>query len=348
MCGGLPLALLTVGRAMASRKNPGEWCHTIELLQSNPSEIEGMGAHVFPLLKFSYDSLNNVTAQNCFTYCSIFPKDYNISIDELIDLWIGEGYLDSSNPRDQAEFIVGTLKLVHLLESDESKQSIRMHGIVHDIALWSKVNIDYSPSCNYLSSLLLRDTPLNSLPSGFFDSMPALKVLDLSVNQGLAELPSDYTANLKRIPREVISSLLLLQVYSILNGVFEYFDPVEVPADDEVAFLEALECLNHINKIGITIFAAPSVDKILKSYILRSCIRKLTFMDCNGLISLCFTQELGNLERFEIFRCCSLKEFKLSDWCKLGNLRQVYIRVCPLLLNLNFLAYAKNLETYHY
>ncbi|XVE82592.1 hypothetical protein DITRI_Ditri16bG0017900 [Diplodiscus trichospermus] len=210
--------------------------------------------------------------------------------------------------------------------------------------------------------------------------MLALKVLDLSSNQGLVELPSgigkaktlqylnlsltstamlpaelmnltnrkclllDYTANLKRISKEVISSLLLLQVYSKLNRVFEYFDKLEVSAGDEVAFLEALECLIHINKIGIVIFAGPSVDKILNSNILRSCIRKLTLMDSSGLISLCLTQELGNLGRLEIFRCSSLKEIKLSE-CKLGNIRQVYIRVCPLLLNLNFLAYAKNLET---
>ncbi|XP_022777160.1 probable disease resistance protein At1g12280 [Durio zibethinus] len=419
-CGGLPLALLTVGRAMASRRNPAEWRHAAELLQSNPSEIEGMAAHVFPLLKFSYDSLNNATAQNCFKYCSIFPKDYNIRIDELIDLWMGEGFLDGSNPRDQAEYIVGTSKLAYLLESDESKQCVRMHDIVHDMAMWlardqgknrskvlvaksgtvtyqeltkceganwislwgcrRRVNIDYSPSCNYLSSLLFRDTLLKSFPSGFFNSMPALKVLDLSGNQGLVEIPDignvktlqhlnlsltsiakltaglvnltnlrclllDYTANLKRIPKEVISSLLLLQVYSKINGVSEYYDRVEVPADAEVAFLEALECLNHINKICITIFAAPSVDKILESYILRSCIRKLTIMDCNGLISLCFTQEFGNLERLAISGCYSLKEIMLSEWCKLGNLREVYVGVCPLLLNLNFLAYAKNLET---
>ncbi|XVF26705.1 hypothetical protein REPUB_Repub14bG0041400 [Reevesia pubescens] len=374
-CGGLPLALLTVGRAMASRRNPREWRHAVELLQSNPSEIEG------------------------------------------------EGFLDGPipNPRDQAEFIVGTLKLAYLLESDESKQCVRMHDIVHDMALWlardqgknknkvlvtktgtvtyqeltkweganwislwgsrSRVNIDYSPSCNYLTSLLFRDTQLKSFPSGFFGSMPALKVLDLSGNQGLVEIPSDigkaktlqylnlsctnlaelpaglmnltklrcllldYTENLKRILKEVISSLLLLQVYSKISGVLEYFDTVGVPADDEVAFLEALECSDHINKIGITIFAAPSVDKILKSCRLRSCIMKLKIMDCDDLISLCLTQELGNLEMLEIYRCCSLREFKLSEWCKLGNLRQVYIAVCPLLLNLNFLAFAKNLET---
>ncbi|XP_021277414.1 probable disease resistance protein At1g12280 isoform X2 [Herrania umbratica] len=420
-CGGLPLALLTVAGAMASRKNLREWRHTVELLDTHPSEIAGMGGYVFPLLKFSYDNLNEATAQNCFLYCSIFPEAYNIPIDELIDLWIGEGFLDGADPCGQGEFIVGTLRLAYLLESDESKQCVRMHDVVRHMALWlardqgknknkvlvaksgritdqeltkweeatwislfgssSREKIDYSPSCHYLSTLLLRDAQLESFPSGFFDSMPALKVLDLSGNRGLVELPSnignaktlqylnlsltsiaklptglrnlrnlrclllDYTVNLKWIPKELISNFLCLQVYSKINGVTEDFRSVDVPPSaDEIAFLEVLECLGDINKIGITLFCAPSFEKILESCTLRSCIRKLTFKECTGLISLYFTEELSNLERLEIFHCSSLKEFKVSEGCKLGSLSKVYIGVCPLLLNLNVLAYARNLE----
>ncbi|XVF35076.1 hypothetical protein REPUB_Repub18cG0113600 [Reevesia pubescens] len=419
-CAGLPLALLTVAGAMACRENLRDWRHTVDLLQTNPSEIEGMGAYVFPLLKFSYDNLKEATAQNCFLYCSIFPEDYNIRIDELIDLWIGERFLDGSDLCNQGEFIVGTLKLAYLLESDESKQCVRMHDVVRQMALWlardqgksrnkvlvtkngrvtdqelanweganwislfgssSRVNLDCSPSCYYLSTLLLRDAQLESFPSRFFDSMPALKVLDLSGNRGLFHLPSnignvktlqylnlsstsiaklptglrylrnlrclllDYTMNLKWIPKKVISNLLLLRVYSKINGVTEYFGSVEVLPSDEIAFLEALECLNHINKLGITIFAAPSLEFLLKSDTLRSCIRILTVMECTGLISLNFTEELSNLERLQIFHCSSLREFRVSERCKLDNLSNLYIGVCPLFLNLNSLAYARNLE----
>ncbi|XVF88815.1 hypothetical protein PTKIN_Ptkin19aG0081700 [Pterospermum kingtungense] len=420
-CGGLPLALLTVAGAMACRKNLREWRHTVQLLNTNPSEIAGMGGYVFPLLKLSYDSLDAI-AQKCFLYCSIFPEDYNIRIDELIDLWIGEGFLYGTSSCDQGEFMVGTLKLAYLLESDESKQCVRMHDVVRHMALWlardqgknnnkvlvaekggritdqdlekweeanwvslfgngRSVNIGYSPSCIYLSSLIFRDSQLESFPNGFFSSMPDLKVLDLSGNQGLVDLPLDirnlknlqylnlsstriaklptglgelsklkcllldYTMNLKWIPKGVISNLLLLQVYSKINGVTEYPGSVEVVHYDEVGFLEVLECLNHINKIGITIFAVPSLAKILKSYILRSCIRKLTFMECTGLVSLYFTEDLSNLERLELFHCGSIKEFKVSERCKLGSLIEVYIGVCPLLLNLDFLTYARKLES---
>ncbi|XVE54033.1 hypothetical protein DITRI_Ditri03aG0050000 [Diplodiscus trichospermus] len=417
-CGGLPLALLTVAGAMACRKNLREWRHSFDLLHTNPSEIAGMGAYVFPLLKLSYDSLNDAIAQNCFLYCSIFPEDYNIGIDEIIDLWIGEGFLDGPNPCDRGAFIVGTLKLAYLLESDESKRWVRMHDIIRHMALWlardqgknknkvlvaksgritnheltnweeanwislfgsSRVNIEYSPSCHYLSTLIFRDGQLESFPTGFFDNMPHLKVLDLSGNQRLVELPPDignvkilqylnlsstsiakvptglgnfrklrcllldYTMNLKWIPKEVISNLLMLQVYSRINQV-SYFGFAEVVPYDEVGFLEVLECLDHISKIGITIFAAPSLEKILKSYILRSCIRTLKLIECTDLVSPYFREDLSNLERLELFHCGSIKEFKVSERCELGNLSTVHIEVCPLLLNLNFLAHARNLE----
>ncbi|KAE8682908.1 Mitogen-activated protein kinase kinase 1 [Hibiscus syriacus] len=322
-CRGLPLALLTFARAMAGLDNPRQWRHTIELLHSSIRDCR------------------------------------NGRIDELIDLWVGEGFLHGSNPCDRGGFIVDALKSAYLLETDESKQCVRMHDIFRHMALWlardqgrkknkvlvaksgrltdrelrkwevanwislfgciiTKVNISRSPSCPYLTTLLLRDGEIISFPDRFFDSMPVLKVLDLSGNRSLVELPSnignaktlkylnlsltsleklptdlgnlrnlrclllDYTMNLKWIPKEVISNLLLLQVYSKINGVDEHFSSVE--------------------------------------------------------------KEVSNLESLEIFRCSSLKEFKVSVGCKVGNLSKVSIGVCPLLLNLNALAYARNLE----
>ncbi|KAM1717384.1 hypothetical protein ACFX11_025223 [Malus domestica] len=49
-CDGLPLALITVGRAMAGKKTPREWSHGIQVLKRSASELSGMGDEVFPLL----------------------------------------------------------------------------------------------------------------------------------------------------------------------------------------------------------------------------------------------------------------------------------------------------------
>ena len=51
---------------------------------------------MFAILDFSYDSLSNDTIKSCFLYCSMFPSDYEILEDELVELWIGEGLLIAS------------------------------------------------------------------------------------------------------------------------------------------------------------------------------------------------------------------------------------------------------------
>ncbi|KAB2032952.1 hypothetical protein ES319_D05G414400v1 [Gossypium barbadense] len=420
-CSGLPLALLTVGSVMASRRSYHDWICAVEMLQSYPSEFSGMGDLVFPPIKFSYDNLTSPIARKCFLYCSIFPENCTISVDELIDLWIGEGLLDGTSPRKQGEFIISTLNLSCLLEADESMEFVWMHDMIRDMALWlagdeeknknkvlvarsgrltdhefnkwidsswvslwgcsDREIIHYPPTCPNLSTLLIRDTLVNAFPGGFFEFMTGLTGLDLSGNQVLVELPPeigrlrilqylnlsltsitklptglsnlrnlrclllDYTMHLKEIPRkEVMSCLSLLQVYSKMNGVMEYFDEVKVSVDDELAFLEVLEGFSHMNKICITIFCHPSVEKIFSSYSKRSCIRKLKLIDCTGLTSLCPSYALPNLGKLEIFRCCSLREIRFSYRDEFHNLRQVHVGVCPLLPNLNCLAYARNLE----
>ncbi|XP_016720310.2 probable disease resistance protein At5g63020 [Gossypium hirsutum] len=98
-CSGLPLALLTVGSVMASRKSHHDWICAVEMLQSYPSEFSGMGDLVFPPIKFSYDSLTSPIARKCFLYFPIFPENCTISVDELIDLCIGEGLLVGTSSR---------------------------------------------------------------------------------------------------------------------------------------------------------------------------------------------------------------------------------------------------------
>ncbi|KAK8684919.1 hypothetical protein V6N13_040933 [Hibiscus sabdariffa] len=200
-----------------------------------------------------------------------------------------------------------------------------------------------------LTTLILRDGQLQSFPEGLFDSMPALKVLDLSGNRWLTELPSDvgnvttlhyinlsftslaelsaalgdlinlkcllldYTMNLKCIPKELISKLLTLQVYSKMSRVGDCFGSAASVPCGEIAFLQVLECLDCLNKIGITIFCATSLEKILQSPILRSWDRNLVVMECINLVSLHFTEKVFSLERLEIFCCNSLKELKASD-----------------------------------
>ena len=91
-CCGLPLVLTIMGRAMACKKTPEEWKYAIKVFQSSASKLPGIGDRVFPLLKYSYDSLPTEVARSCFLYCSLYPEDDEMSKSSLINRWICEGF----------------------------------------------------------------------------------------------------------------------------------------------------------------------------------------------------------------------------------------------------------------
>ena len=102
------------------------------------AEIIGIKDYLFYHLKFRYDSHDDIL-KSCFIYCSIFFEDYELENDELIDLWIGEGFLDEFHDvydaRDQGHKIIGNLKHACLIVSAESEM-IKMHDVICYSALW--------------------------------------------------------------------------------------------------------------------------------------------------------------------------------------------------------------------
>lgn len=133
-CDGLPLA-----RAMAHKKIVEEWNHAIQVLRRSASKFPGMDKKVCPLLKFSFDSLPSDTIRPCLLYCSLFPEDYRILGRDLIDCWIGEGYVDTndhtSGAHNEGYYNIGALLHACLLEED-GEDSVKLHDVIRDMALW--------------------------------------------------------------------------------------------------------------------------------------------------------------------------------------------------------------------
>ncbi|OAY52843.1 probable disease resistance protein At5g63020 [Manihot esculenta] len=143
-CAGLPLALITVGRAMACKKTPQEWRYAVEVLRVSASNMQVMGDEVFPILKFSYDSLPNYKIKSCFLYCTLYPEDYKISKDELIEHWMCENFWDEGHNQvdafNEGYNIIGMLVHACLLEHEGS--SVKMHDVIRDMALWITCEVE--------------------------------------------------------------------------------------------------------------------------------------------------------------------------------------------------------------
>ncbi|KAL5698103.1 hypothetical protein ACHQM5_029182 [Ranunculus cassubicifolius] len=140
-CGGLPLALIAIGRAMASKKTLHEWNHALKTLQKYAPGFSGMDHKVLSILKLSYDNLEDDTVRDCFLYFSLYPEDWDIPCREIVNYWIAEGFLDEFKDMDDAVNkgydIIGSLRAACLLENSRyGEDYVKIHDIVRDLALW--------------------------------------------------------------------------------------------------------------------------------------------------------------------------------------------------------------------
>ncbi|GLT87470.1 hypothetical protein SLE2022_055520 [Rubroshorea leprosula] len=141
-CDGLPLALITVAGSLKEISESRLWSVALNQLRDCKRNVAGTDADAFQILKFSYDSLKNQQIQNCFLYCALYPEDYNIPKEEIIEYWIDEGFIDEMETRhamkDEGYDILRKLEdnsLLELIEDGVSRDCLRMHDVIRDMAL---------------------------------------------------------------------------------------------------------------------------------------------------------------------------------------------------------------------
>ncbi|XP_047173008.1 putative disease resistance protein RGA1 isoform X2 [Vigna umbellata] len=92
-------------------------------------------------LKLSYSNLE-LSLRRCFSFCAIFPKDFEIDKEELIHLWMANGFIESERNIEVED--VGNKvwnKLYSRSFFQEAKcdefgmvKSFKMHDLFHDLA----------------------------------------------------------------------------------------------------------------------------------------------------------------------------------------------------------------------
>ncbi|CBI21729.3 unnamed protein product, partial [Vitis vinifera] len=93
--------------------------------------------NVLGVLKLSYDNLSTHLRQ-CFTYCALFPKDYEIEKKLVVHLWIAQGYIQSSNDNNEQVEDIGDQYVEELLSRSLLEKAgtnhFKMHDLIHDLA----------------------------------------------------------------------------------------------------------------------------------------------------------------------------------------------------------------------
>ncbi|KAL9463498.1 hypothetical protein AB3S75_001329 [Citrus x aurantiifolia] len=147
-CKGLPLAAKTIGSLLCFKRSEEEWQ---SILDSELWKVEEFENDLFGPLLMSFNDLPS-RIKRCLTFCAVFPKDWDIKKDELIKLWMAQGYI---TPKENKEMeIIGDEYFDYLAArsffQDFVKHGVntvrkcKMHDVIHDFAQFLSKNERFS------------------------------------------------------------------------------------------------------------------------------------------------------------------------------------------------------------
>ncbi|TXG69238.1 hypothetical protein EZV62_004173 [Acer yangbiense] len=285
-CDGLPLALVTIGRAMASRTTPEDW----------------RGGFIIKSLKLS--CLLEGSRNEHISY----EEDHVKMHDVLRDMahWLAREHGNEILVQEHAG-------LINSQGIDRWKETVRV-SLCGDSTLFQSIHT--LAVLNLSNNRNLRELPveIGALISLHYLNLSKTCVSNLPIEvKNLTQLRILLLDKMMTeqvvIPPGVISSLLSLEMYSNIN----YRKQCKM---DMKLMIEELECSEKITDVGLTFSSVSPVLKFMSSSPkLQSCITRLLIQNCEELCSLdisCSTmRRMEHLEKLYIRFCPNLREVKI-------------------------------------
>ncbi|XP_050245316.1 uncharacterized protein LOC126693402 [Quercus robur] len=314
-CGGLPVAIVTVGRALEN-KSEVEWTAALQRLKkASPKNIPGLDLKVYSSIKLSYNYLGSDEAKSCFLLCCLFPEDYDILIEDLVRYGVGQrlfAKIDTvAEARNRVHAMVKNLKRSFLLlDSAEGKEHVKMHDVVRDVAISIAENKGFlvrcnetmeewpeKDSCECSTAISLVSKELKRHPDGL--ECPKLELLQLSCDKD----------TLETLPPNLFKGMNGLKVLSLINMSFPSL-PQSINVLQNLRTLQFVDCeLTDVSAIGalteleILSFIGSQIKELPEEMRNLSYLKLLELTKCSDLerIPPDLLSSLSSLEELYMF-----------------------------------------------
>ncbi|KAJ9185682.1 hypothetical protein P3X46_005282 [Hevea brasiliensis] len=269
-CDGLPLAVKAMRNLLRGNVEKSKWQ---KVMNSSTRELEdSYSLNILPTLKLSYNHLPSHLKQ-CFAICSIFPKAYAFYKEELVKLWMAQGFVQSSQ-LDRAEKI-GIEYFDELLARSffqvlniDGKVQYRMHDFIHDLA--QSVSSTYCCQVkDFRSSSFSEEHRHMSLLCHDVEQS-LLKIVDSSSKLRTLLLPGDHVKDFGQALGKVFHSLKYIRMLDLSSSLI-----LELPSS-----IEEMKLLRYLDISKTEIKVLP--DSICN----LSNIQTLKLLGCPRLFAL--------------------------------------------------------------
>ncbi|XP_035545975.1 putative disease resistance RPP13-like protein 1 [Juglans regia] len=216
-CKGLPLAIKTIGALLRSKVDVSDWNEVLN------SEIWSLSNEILPALRLSYKHLPSFI-KRCFAYCSIFPKDHPIKKDELVLLWMAEGFLhEIENKTMEAvgnDYFDTLVSRSLFQKSNKGELCFVMHDLINDLAKFVSGEFTFRLGVDTPSHLNVNKTRHVSYARGFLENLKKLEAFQeatqLRTFLALQSPVYCYSTN-KKLLRDSLPMLSCLRVLNLSN-----------------------------------------------------------------------------------------------------------------------------------
>ncbi|ONI20916.1 hypothetical protein PRUPE_2G040700 [Prunus persica] len=312
-CNGLPLAAQTLGGVLRSRPDSEVWNR---VLNSSIWDLPYEKSDILPALGLSYHYLP-AKLKRCFIYCSIFPKDYEFKVENVVFLWMAEGLIPQAENGDSMEEVAKEYfdeLLSRSLFQTSGNSSFVMHDLINDLAVFmskgfcSRWEGKESHEVERVRHLSYSREELDVAVK--FEPLKGAKCLrtflSLSLKPYFRYVDSYYVS--KKVLHNLLPSLTCLRVLSLSC----YKNVTELP--------DSIKKLIHLRYLDLSDTAIETLPSVLCSlYNLQT----LLLSNCSRLVELpADLRKLINLQKLMLGGCKSLTKLPV-DMCELINLHHL-------------------------
>lgn len=310
-CGGLPLAIVIVARALRN-KPLAEWKDALQKLRSSAGKLDAL---VYSSIELSYNYLIDQVVKSAFLLCGLLKQPYDAPVMDLLKYGMGfglfEGICTMQERRDKVYALVHRLKDSCLLLDGHSEDWFSMHDIVRDVAIsiasrdhrvitvrndvlvgW--VNNDVLKNCSAVS---LNDVEIGALPEGL--EYPQLEFFCVNPKDPFFEIPENFFTGMSKLRGLALSKM---QLFSLPQSVHLLSNLQTLCLDQ--CLLGDISIIGNLEKLEILSFVDSDIERLPNE------IGELTQL---RLLDLSFCWNLKVIPRNVISKLTQLEELYMGN-----------------------------------